>query len=117
MAFTMGNYDNCIISHPENGAYSCETFFYTMPDWQDYLRFTAFSDINRILLMTDGVTGFVFGDGFNQIHHKFLVPIVEYLDVQKSKHRAVTALRNTLNDRKAQRINPDDKTMLWIKLQ
>lgn len=117
MAFNMGNYDNCIISRPENGAYSCETFFYTMPDWQDNLRFTTFGDINRILLMTDGVTGFVFGDDFNQIHYKFLVPIVEYLDNQKSKQRAVTALRNTLNDRKAQRINPDDKTMLWIKLK
>lgn len=115
MAFTSKEYDNFIISEPENGAYSCETFFYTMSDWDDCLRFTSFENANRLILMTDGVTGFVFGEDFS-IRQNFLIPIVEYLENEKDKKRAIRALQNTLNDRKAQRINPDDKTLLWIKL-
>lgn len=116
MAFVTGDYDGITISEPENGAYSCETYFYTMRDWQDYLRFTSFENINRLILMTDGVTGFVFGDDLCKIRQNFLIPIVEYLEKEPDKKRAVNALRNTLNDNKAQRINPDDKTILWVKL-
>ncbi|MBQ4400454.1 MAG: protein phosphatase 2C domain-containing protein [Alphaproteobacteria bacterium] len=115
IVFTASNYDNLIISEPENGAYSCETFFYTMSDWEDCLRFTPFENINRLILMTDGVTGFVFGEDFS-IRQNFLIPIVEYLENEEDSKRALKALQNTLNDRKAQRINPDDKTMLWVRL-
>lgn len=115
IVFASKEYDNLIISEPENGAYSCETFFYTMSDWEDCLRFTPFENINRLILMTDGVTGFVFGEDFS-IRQNFLIPIVEYLENEKNSKRALKALQNTLNDRKAQRINPDDKTMLWVKL-
>ena len=116
IAFSAGNYDDFTISEPENGAYSCETYFYTMSDWKEFLRFKRFTDINRLILMTDGVTGFVFGNEGCEIRQNFLIPIVEYLESEQDKKRAFNALRNTLNDRKAQRINPDDKTMLWIKL-
>ena len=105
-----------IISEPENGAYSCETYFYTMSDWSDFLRFKPFENINRLILMTDGVTGFVFSDDFYKVRQNFLFPIIEYLENEASKKRALSALRNTLNDRKAQHINPDDKTMLWVKM-
>lgn len=115
VAFTQGNYDNLIISEPENGTYSCETYFYTMNDWKDFLRFTPFENINRLILMTDGVTGFVFSEDY-KIRQNFLIPIAEYLENEKSKKKAVTALQNTLDSNKAQRINPDDKTMLWIKM-
>lgn len=116
IAFAAGNYDNFTISEPENGAYSCETYFYTMSDWRDCLRFTPFENINRFILMTDGVTGFVFSDDLYEIRQNFLIPIIEYLESEKDKKRALKALHNTLNDRKAQRINPDDKTILWVKL-
>lgn len=116
IAYKSSDYDNMIISEPENGAYSCETYFYTMPDWSEYLRFTDIEDADRILLMTDGVTGFVFSDDCYKIRYNFLVPVTEYLESEKDKKRAINALYNTLNDRKAQRINPDDKTMLWMKL-
>lgn len=46
-----------------------------------------------------------------------MIPIAEYLDNEKNNKKAMTALYNTLNDYKAQRLNPDDKTILWIKLQ
>lgn len=116
IAFQQGKYNNFIISEPENGAFSCETYFYTMDDWQDCLRFTPFENANRIMLMTDGVTGFAFSDDFYKIHRKFLIPVIEYLEKEPRKTYAVKALRNTLDDSKAQRLNADDKTILWAKL-
>lgn len=116
IAFKEKDYNNFIISEPENGAFSCETYFYTMDDWKDYLRFTNFENANRILLMTDGVTGFAFSDNFYKIHYNFLIPVIEYLEKENRKTYAVEALRNTLNNSKAQRINADDKTILWAKL-
>ena len=106
-----------IISEPENGAFSCETYFYTMDDWQDCLRFIPFENVDRLLLMTDGVTGFVFSDDFYKIHRKFLIPIVEYLEKENRRTYAVKALKNTLDDVRARRLNADDKTILWAKLQ
>ena len=117
IAFNAGNYDNLLISEPENGAFSCETYFYTMTDWRDCLRFKPFADYNRLMLMSDGVTGFVFSDDFFKIHRKFLIPVVEYLENEPYKTSAVKALNNTLNDSRAQRINADDKTILWAEVK
>lgn len=117
IAFNSGDYDNIIISEPENGAFSCETYFYTMLDWHDCLRFKSFTDTNRLMLMTDGVTGFVFSDDFFKIHRKFLIPVVEYLEKAPYKTYAVRALSNTLDDSRAQRINADDKTILWAEVK
>lgn len=116
LAFASGKFDNFTISEPENGAYSCETYFYTMTEWQECLRFTPFENANRVILMTDGVTGFVFSDDFYKIRQNFLIPIIQYLEKEKNKKHALSALHNTLNDTKAQRINPDDKTILWVEL-
>lgn len=116
IAFKNGEYGNFIISEPENGAFSCETYFYTMDEWKDCLRFTDFENANRILLMTDGVTGFAFSDDFYKIHRNFLIPVIEYLEHEPRKTYAVEALRNTLNNSRAQRLNADDKTILWAKL-
>lgn len=117
IAFGTDSYDNLIISEPENGAFSCETYFYTMDDWQDCLRFVPFENVDRLLLMTDGVTGFVFSDDFYKIHRKFLIPIVTYLENEPRRTYAVKALKNTLDDVRARRLNADDKTVLWAKLQ
>ena len=116
LAFKKGQYNNFTISEPENGTFSCETYFYTMDDWKDSLRFTNFEQIDRIMLMTDGVTGFVFTNDFEKIHHSFFVPVVEFLENEERKTYAIKALKNTLNTNKAQKINSDDKTILWAKL-
>lgn len=116
IAYCHGNYENFVISEPENGTFSCETFFYTMHDWQSCLRFTEFEEMNRLMLMTDGVTGFVFSDDFYKIRRRFFVPIAEYLESETRKTYAQRALYNTLNDAKAKRLNADDKTILWAKL-
>lgn len=116
IAFQKEKYENFVISEPENGAFSCETYFYTMDDWKDCLRFTNFENANRVLLMTDGVTGFAFSNDFYKIRRNFLIPVIEYLENEPRKTYAETALRNTLNNSRAQRINADDKTILWAKL-
>lgn len=116
IAYQKGDYQNFVISEPENGVFSCETYFFTLPDWKNSLRFTEFCEKNRLILMTDGVTGFVFSDDFYQIQRKFLIPILEYLEQEPRKTYAEQALKNTLNDVKAQRLNADDKTFLWAKL-
>lgn len=117
IAFKNGDYGSFIISEPENGAFSCETYFYTMDDWKDCLRFTEFENADRVLLMTDGVTGFAFSGDFYKIHRNFLIPVIEYLENEPRKTYAEEALRNTLGNSRAQRINADDKTILWAKLQ
>ena len=65
----------------------------------------------------DGVTGFAFSGDFYKIHRNFLIPVVEYLENEPRKTYAKEALQNTLNNTRAQRINADDKTILWAKLQ
>ena len=67
--------------------------------------------------MTDGVTGFSFYNDFYKIRGNFLIPVIEYLENEPRKTYAETALRNTLNNSRAQRINADDKTILWAKIQ
>lgn len=117
LAFNSGDYDNILISEPENGAFSCETYFYTMTDWRDCLRFKNFENKNCLMLMSDGVTGFVFSDDFFKIRDKFLAPITEYLEHESRTGYALKALNNTLNDSRAQRLNADDKTILWAKVK
>ena len=117
IAYTHNNYKNMVVSEPENGAFSCETFFYTMTDWDRCLRFTSFDYADYIMLMSDGVTGFVFADDFYNIRNNFFVPIANYLTDEHLKKTAEKALINTLDDTRARRLNADDKTLLWACLK
>ncbi|MBE6451882.1 MAG: protein phosphatase 2C domain-containing protein [Alphaproteobacteria bacterium] len=110
------NYNDFIISRPENGDFSCETFFYTQHEWKENLRFTHFEKASTIILMSDGVTNFSFSDDFNKLEHNFITPIDVFLKNTPSKSKAIKALTNTLKNPKAQKINPDDKTLVWIKV-
>lgn len=116
LAFFDEEYQSYKISEPENGAFSCETFFYTMQNWQENLRFCEFENAKFLVLMTDGVSGFVFDD-FQNLRNNFLPPIMQYLNTEQRKNYALKALQNTLSSREAMRINGDDKTILWAKLK
>ena len=105
-----------IASRPENGSFSCETFFFTQPCWKENLRFTKFNKAKNILLMSDGLTSFAFVPDFSDIEHKFIDPINSFLSAEPSLSKAKKALVNTLNAPKAQRLNPDDKTLVWIEM-
>ena len=109
-------YDDFIASRPENGNFSCETFFYTQQAWLENLRLTFFENASRLFLMSDGVANFSFTADFREIEQGFVAPIDRFLADTQSKSKAVKALANTLNTPKAQRINSDDKTLVWIKV-
>lgn len=116
LAFTGSGFNEYVASKPENGVFSCETYFYTMDDWRDCIRFTGFEKAHTIMMMSDGVTGFSFSSDFSSIEPRFLMPIDRFLTKESGKRRASRALYNTLSTPQAQKINPDDKTFLWAKL-
>ena len=67
--------------------------------------------------MTDGLTNFSFTPDFQNIESGFIVPIDKFLSEAPCKTKALKALTNTLNAPKAQKINSDDKTLVWIKVR
>ena len=108
--------DKYIISRPANGCFDCETFFYTMNNWQDCLRFTKIDKATSIFLMTDGVTRFALSDSACELQKGFIFPINTYLKSESNKLRAAQALNNTLDTGQARKLNSDDKTFLWAEL-
>ena len=111
------SYENFVASRPENGNFACETFFYTQQAWAENLRFTSFSNAHTIFLMSDGLTNFSFANDFKDIEKGFIVPINNFLRDEKAKTKAERALANTLNTPRAQKLNSDDKTLVWAKVK
>jgi len=104
------------LSCPANGKFSCETYFYTMKNWRDCLRFTPIEKANALFLMTDGVTNFALAEDMKRLKKGFIEPINSYLQTETNKRRAMQALNNTLNTKQARKLNSDDKTFLWAGL-
>lgn len=117
IALNDNDYDNFIASKPENGNFSCETFFFTQQAWSENLRFTRYSSAQTIFLMTDGLTNFSFSNDYQNIEKGFIEPINNFLSEEKTKQKAVRALTNTLNTPRAQKLNTDDKTLVWAKVK
>lgn len=115
-ALSLHNNNEFRLSRPENGTFSCETFFFTQTYWKANLRFTRFSQPQVIFLMSDGVTPFAFQPDFQDIEPKFITPINDFLLSEPDCVKASKALSNTLNTPRAQKLNPDDKTLVWIKV-
>ena len=116
LAFHQDNFEHFTASRPENGAFSCETYFYTMDDWKDSLRFTSFDKAHTLFLMSDGLTNFTFSSDYSRIEKNFIVPIDAFLNQQTNWRKAKRALENTLNTARARQLNSDDKTLMWVKL-
>lgn len=116
LALEKDNNERFVASLPENGIFSCETYFYTMNNWQENLRFTSFENAGSIFLMTDGLTNFSFSSDFRDIEKGFILPINDFLNSEPAKLKATRALINTLNTSQARKLNSDDKTLLWAQL-
>ena len=116
LAFKNGEPSCFVASPPENGNFSCETFFFTQNNWAANLRFTEFSGLDTIFLMSDGLTNFAFSKDFDRIENGFILPIHDFLLTEKPEKKAGRALANTLNNAQARKLNQDDKTLLWAKL-
>ena len=104
------------LSQPMNGRFSCETYFYTMNNWQANLRFTKIDKSEALFLMTDGVTNFALSEDLRHLKKGFIEPINQYLQKEANKLRAIRALNNTLDTKQARKLNSDDKTFLWVGL-
>lgn len=115
-AISLNDKKEFVASRPENGAFSCETFFFTQQAWFENLRFTKFDNSKNIFLMSDGLTSFAFSSDYSDIEHKFIDPINDFLNGENNIVKSRKALINTLNTPRAQKLNPDDKTLLWIEV-
>lgn len=116
LAFKDEEFEKFTLSPPQNGSFSCETFFYTQPEWEQNLRFTPFENADTIFLMSDGLTNFSFLQDFKLIDKGFILPIHRFLRETDNVLKAQRALINTLNNGDARRLNSDDKTLLWARL-
>ena len=102
-----------IMSLPENGEYTNETYFFTQADWKDHLRLTSFGpEFNLIALMSDGVTPFALAPGEVGPHAPFFDPVSKFL-VSHSREEGELALIATLEKDLIRRITGDDKTLVW----
>ena len=117
LAFSGEKITDFVASRPENGNFSCETFFFTQPNWKHNLRFTSFENMENIFLMSDGLTTFAFSKNFEGLERGFILPIHRFLQAEKCEKKASVALANTLNNTKAQKLNKDDKTLLWAQFE
>lgn len=103
-----------VLSHPENGEYSDETYFVTGDDWSDRLRLTDLAAISRgglIGLMSDGASPFAVNRPKTGFYRPFIDPVVAFLR-NATEQNGSQALHNVLADEKTFDITPDDKTLL-----
>ena len=103
-----------VLSLPENGEHSDETYFTTDEGWCDHLRVTALAEIGRgglIGLMSDGTAPFAVNRPRTGFYRPFIDPVVKFLKEASEEHGS-QALTNVLADEKTFDITVDDKTLL-----
>ncbi|MEP9360397.1 PP2C family serine/threonine-protein phosphatase [Sphingomonas sp. KR3-1] len=101
------------ISPPENGEYGNETYFVTLSDWRERLRFTWVDGFDALLLMTDGVTPFALDRSHAAADSDFLAPLLTML-AGLPPDTGAKVLRNLLAREDVRAACDDDKTLLWI---
>ncbi len=113
-AIVQNSSGDSILSTPENGEYTDETYFVTDDNWKEHLRVTSIPGSQQggmIGLMSDGTAPFAINRTRSGFFRPFIDPIETFL-------RAATvpignqALRNLLESPRACEISHDDKTLL-----
>lgn len=111
------DWENVVLSLPENGQFADETFFYTEEHWQKHLRFVPIPpETQLITLMTDGAMSFAMAPKLQGLDRKFIEPVTRYLD-EVDAETGNQALTSTLDDPRTHTITSDDKTLLWARRQ
>jgi hypothetical protein len=102
-----------VLSQPENGEFSDETYFATDDYWREHLRITPLPAINQgvIGLMSDGAMPFAINRAKSGFYPPFIDPVVNFLR-NASEPTGNAALLNVLSSEKTCEITPDDKTLL-----
>jgi hypothetical protein len=111
----MNDWADCALSKPENGEFANETYFFTLDDWRDHLRFTGFGPSELVVVVSDGSMPFTVAEKFAGLEPRFLKPVSAYLEKTPAEAGG-KALAGTLDREDARRINGDDKTLLWARL-
>ncbi|MFO6423039.1 PP2C family serine/threonine-protein phosphatase [Motilimonas sp. KMU-193] len=108
------DWQDYIVSEPENGDFAETTYFFTLDDWQSHLRVMCAPARYKIwFLMSDGCASFAAKTHPYAPDLKFLKPVHDYLASVESKLGS-QALMATLDDPRTHSITQDDKTLVWL---
>lgn len=115
MGVNSGDWDDFVVSEPENGEFAETTYFFTLPGWKDHLRvFTAPKRYRTWFLMSDGAASFAVKTSPWRPTPNFMKPVHDYLTGLPDTHTRNQALMSTLESPDTDRITADDKTLVWI---
>ena len=98
-----------IISKPENGEYSNETFFITEANWIKRLRITPLPSLDWLVVCTDGGSSLLLNND-EDVKPNFLAPFIE--SQLNNGFRDSTYIESILIDPKANKLTTDDKTIV-----
>ena len=101
----------CFVSAPQNGEYANETYFLTERDWLKHLRINPVSAVDWIVLGTDGGMSLAMV-GESKPKTGFVVPVIQAILNEPDVESRCQALTAILDDRQADRLTNDDKTLV-----
>jgi hypothetical protein len=99
---------NFVISKPENGEYTNETFFITEGNWIKHLRVTPLPRLDWVVACTDGGAALIMEKEI-EVKPKFLVPFFQ--ELIRAKFTKNNYISEVLSDPKANALTTDDKTI------
>ncbi len=108
------DWQDFIVSEPENGDFAETTYFFTLDDWQSHLRVMCAPARYKIwFLMSDGCASFAAKNHPYAPDLQFLKPVHTYL-ASVDAQLGSKALAATLDDPRTYAITQDDKTLVWL---
>jgi hypothetical protein len=99
------------VSLPQNGEYSNETVFLTERDWVKNLRIHPLAAADWVMLGTDGGISLAMV-GESKPKSGFVIPVIRALIKEGDFPERCEALARILDDRQADRLTNDDKTLV-----
>ena len=99
------------VSTPQNGEYANETVFLTERDWVKHLRIHPAAAVDWVMLGTDGGMALAM-IGESRPKSGFVVPVIRALIQETDFAARCEALKRILDDRQADRLTNDDKTLI-----
>ena len=99
---------NFVMSKPENGEYTNETFFITEGNWIKHLRVTPLPRLDWVVACTDGGAALILEKEI-EVKPKFLVPFFQ--ELISAKFTKNNYISEVLSDPKANALTTDDKTI------
>jgi hypothetical protein len=113
-AIGMAEDGGTVLSRPENGEYSDETYFVSEENWKEHFRVTPIGAVGRgalIGLMSDGAAPFVVDRARTGFYRPFIDPVKAFL-AGAGEGDGCRALQALLGDERTHAITSDDKTLL-----